>query len=87
MLLNGTSFEATLADDRALKAFVRQSVFGVWHPVGTCRMADASIMPKLPTANTNIPVIMAAEKISGALLRHHRSLHMGQRSAPTAEIC
>ncbi|UFW52636.1 MULTISPECIES: GMC family oxidoreductase [Bradyrhizobium] len=95
VLLNGTAFQATLADERALEAFVRQSVFGVWHPVGTCRMgdpadrmavvdpggrvigsenvyvADASIMPRLPTANTNIPVIMAAEKISDALLRHH----------------
>jgi len=95
VLLNGTAFQATLADERALEAFVRQSVFGVWHPVGTCRMgdpadpmavvdphglvigsenvvvADASIMPLLPTANTNIPVIMAAEKISDALLRHH----------------
>jgi 5-(hydroxymethyl)furfural/furfural oxidase len=94
LLLNGTAFQATLADDRALEAFVRQSVFGVWHPVGTCRMgdpadsmavvdpegrvigsenvfvADASIMPRLPTANTNIPVIMAAEKISDALLAH-----------------
>lgn len=92
VLLNGTAFQATLADDRALEDFVRQSVFGVWHPVGTCRMgdpadplavvdpegrvigsenifvADASIMPRLPTANTNIPVIMAAEKISDALL-------------------
>jgi 5-(hydroxymethyl)furfural/furfural oxidase len=92
VLLNGTAFEATLADDRALESFVRQSVFGVWHPVGTCRMgdpadrmavvdpagkvigsenihvADASIMPRLPTANTNIPTIMAAEKISDALL-------------------
>ncbi|OAF10755.1 glucose-methanol-choline oxidoreductase [Bradyrhizobium centrolobii] len=95
VLLNGTAFQATLADDRALESFVRQSVFGVWHPVGTCRMgdpadplavvdpegrvigseniyvADASVMPRLPTANTNIPVIMVAEKISDALLRHH----------------
>lgn len=81
-----------LADDRAIQTFVRQSVFGVWHPVGTCRVgdpadptavvdpdgkvigsdniyvADASVMPRLPTANTNIPVIMAAEKISDSLL-------------------
>jgi 5-(hydroxymethyl)furfural/furfural oxidase len=40
VLLSGTNFEATLADDRALESFVRQSVFGVWHPVGTCRMGD-----------------------------------------------
>jgi 5-(hydroxymethyl)furfural/furfural oxidase len=95
VLLNGTEFEATLADDRALEHFVRRSVSSVWHPVGTCRMgdpadrmavvdpegkvigsdnihvADASIMPRLPTANTNVPVIMAAEKISDALLRQH----------------
>ena len=95
VLLNGTAFEATLANDRALESFVKQSVSGVWHPVGTCRMgdpadpmavvdpegkvigsdnihvADASIMPRLPTANTNVPVIMAAEKISDALLRQH----------------
>ena len=95
VLLNGTAFAATLADDRALESFVRASVFGIWHPVGSCRMgdpadrmavvdpdgkvigsdniyvADASIMPRLPTANTNVPVIMGAEKISDALLRHH----------------
>lgn len=91
VLLNGTAFQATLADDHALEALVRQSVFGVWHPVGTCRMgdpadrlavvdpggrvvgsenvfvADASIMPRLPAANTNIPTIMIAEKIGYAL--------------------
>lgn len=91
VLLNGTAFQATLADDRAFEAFVRQSVFGVWHPVGTCRMgdpadrtavvnpegrvigsanmyvADASIMPRLPAANTNIPTIMIAEKIGDFL--------------------
>ena len=94
LLLKGAAFETTVADDRALESFVRQSVVGVWHPVGTCRLgdpadrmavvdpegkvvgsdnvyvADASIMPRLPTANTNIPVIMGAEKISDALLRH-----------------
>lgn len=32
-------------------------------------VADASAMPRLPTANTSIPVIMAAEKISDALLQ------------------
>jgi 5-(hydroxymethyl)furfural/furfural oxidase len=31
-------------------------------------VADASVMPRLPTANTNIPTMMIAEKISDALL-------------------
>ncbi len=91
-LLNGAAFEQVIADDRALEEFVRRSVFGVWHPTGTCRMgdpsdpravvdpdgkvigtdnlyvADASVMPRLPTANTNIPTIMIAEKISHGLV-------------------
>ncbi|MGO8911922.1 MAG: GMC family oxidoreductase [Bradyrhizobium sp.] len=91
-LLNGTAFADVMADEHALADFVRRSVFGVWHPTGTCRMgdprdshavvdnsgkvigsenlyvADASVMPRLPTANTNIPTIMIAEKISDALL-------------------
>jgi 5-(hydroxymethyl)furfural/furfural oxidase len=31
-------------------------------------VADASVMPRLPTANTNIPTIMIAEKISDVLI-------------------
>jgi 5-(hydroxymethyl)furfural/furfural oxidase len=93
LLLNGTAFRDVMANDRTLEDFVRRSVFGVWHPSGTCRMgdpadpdavvdpngkvigadnlyvADASVMPRLPTANTNIPTIMIAEKISAALTR------------------
>jgi 5-(hydroxymethyl)furfural/furfural oxidase len=91
-LLNGIAFKDVLADEHALVDFIRRSVFGVWHPTGTCRMgdpvdpdavvdpggkvigsenlhvADASVMPRLPTANTNLPTIMIAEKISDTLL-------------------
>lgn len=72
-------------DDDRLAQHLRDSVAGVFHPVGTCamgsvvdargrvygveglRVADASIMPTIPSGNTNIPTIMVAEKISAAI--------------------
>jgi 5-(hydroxymethyl)furfural/furfural oxidase len=36
--------------------------------VGSLRVCDASIMPTVPCANTNIPTIMVGEKISAAIL-------------------
>jgi 5-(hydroxymethyl)furfural/furfural oxidase len=98
----GQRMPALLADDRALHAFIRNSVFGVWHASGTCRMGpasdrdavtdhegrvhqvanlrvvDASLMPRLPAANTNIPTIMMAEKIADAILARRRTENTGR---------
>ena len=37
------------------------------HGVDGLRVTDASLMPRLPSANTNVPTIMMAEKISDAI--------------------
>ena len=37
--------------------------------VAGLRVADASIFPVAPRANTNFPVMMAAEKIADAIAR------------------
>lgn len=38
------------------------------HGVGGLRVVDASVMPVVPAANTNVPVIMIAEKMADAIL-------------------
>src|SRR5262249_4522355 len=38
------------------------------HGVQGLRVADASIMPHVPCANTNLPTIMIGEKIAAAIL-------------------
>jgi choline dehydrogenase len=79
---------ATVEDDDALRAFLRERVSHLVHPVGTCRMGpegdplavvdgegrvhgldglrvvDASIMPTIPRANTNLTAIMIGEKVA-----------------------
>ncbi|BDT59477.1 glucose dehydrogenase [Massilia varians] len=99
----GQRMAALLADEAALHAFIRKSVFGVWHASGTCRMGpahdrqavtdsegrvygvanlrvvDASLMPSLPSANTNIPTIMMAEKIADAILSRRPGAGMRQQ--------
>jgi 5-(hydroxymethyl)furfural/furfural oxidase len=37
----GMSLPQLLGDNEALDAYVREGLFGQWHPCGTCRMGDA----------------------------------------------
>lgn len=41
------------------------------HGIAGLRVVDASIFPVVPSANTNLPTIMTAEKISDAILDGH----------------
>ncbi|MEP4380863.1 MAG: GMC family oxidoreductase N-terminal domain-containing protein [Alphaproteobacteria bacterium] len=54
----GSSDDSLAVTDRA----------GLVHDVAGLRVVDASLMPAIPRANTNIPTIMVAEKISAAIL-------------------
>lgn len=79
-----------IQSDSEWEAFIRETAFPMYHPVGTCKMgidpmavvdpelrvrgldglrvADASVMPTVPSANTNAPTIMVAEKASDLIL-------------------
>lgn len=43
------------------------------HGVAGLRVADASVMPTVPRGNTNLPVLMIAEKIATAILENHQN--------------
>ncbi len=86
----------TAADEQAIEAWVRSSVWSGWHVSGTCRMGadgdrmavldsrlrvrgveglrvvDASVMPTIVRANTNISTIAIAEKASDIIIEDSR---------------
>ena len=90
-LLDGELAPGQDATDDEILDYVKHSVGGYWHPVGTCKMgpesdndavvdatgrvrgwenvyvADASIMPTIPRANTHLLVLAVAERIAGLL--------------------
>lgn len=57
------------ADDRMACVDPAGRVMGV----KGLRVADASVMPRIPCANINLTTIMIAEKLSDAILAEHRS--------------
>ena len=92
VITGGASYDDILHDDRALDTFLRETVTGIWHATGTCRMGhpddpnavcdpegrvigveglrvcDGSVMPTIPCANPNIPIMMIAERMSDLIL-------------------
>jgi choline dehydrogenase-like flavoprotein len=46
------------------RASARSWTRGRVHGIGHLHVADASIMPAIPSANTNLPTIMIAERIA-----------------------
>jgi 5-(hydroxymethyl)furfural/furfural oxidase len=54
----------------------RQAVvnpMGVVHGVPGLMVADASVMPNVPSGNTHLPTVMVAEKIAAGLTGEHAS--------------
>ncbi len=90
-LLEDELLPGSSSDAEGITSYVRGTVGGYWHPVGTCKMgpagsvdavvdgngrlhastnvyvADASIMPSIPRANTHLLVLAVAERVAELL--------------------
>jgi choline dehydrogenase len=67
-------------DGATLDGWIASNVATYHHPVGICAMGsvvdsraavlgvDASILPDLPSGNTNLPVMMVAERVAAWLV-------------------
>ena len=53
---------------------VRGDQYGCVHEIEGLRVADASVMPNIPRANTNLTCIMIGERIAGGCGRGHRQV-------------
>lgn len=84
-----------IVEDDQLAHYVRQTLSGLFHPVGTCKMgtdndvlavvdttlrvrgirglrvADASVIPLVPSGNTHAPTVMVGERVAELMLESH----------------
>jgi 5-(hydroxymethyl)furfural/furfural oxidase len=94
-----------LTDDRAIDAWLMETVGDTGHVCATCRMgspddpntvvdprgrvlgveslyvADASVFPEVPRGNTNLPTIVAAERLSDSIRETARARASGTVAA------
>lgn len=97
-----------LTDDRAIDAWLMETVGDTGHVCASCRMgapddpnavvdpqgrvlgteslyvADASVFPEVPRANTNLPTIVAAERLSDLIRETARARPSGGAAAPSS---
>ncbi|MBV9522240.1 MAG: GMC family oxidoreductase N-terminal domain-containing protein [Alphaproteobacteria bacterium] len=69
--VSGTCRMGTAADPMAVV-----DPAGAVYGVGGLRIADASIMPSVPSGNTHLPTVMVAEKIAAAIAADRRNHHV-----------
>jgi hypothetical protein len=59
-------------DGSAFHRVVQDDARGAVHGIDRLWVADASVMPAIPAANTNLTTIVIAERITQGLQAHHQ---------------